>query len=140
MSFRSRFADLPRIMCCLPAVERRIRPPPVALNRLAAARFVFILGIRLASLEAPKPAAPAAGKRRGPRFSAWGEGVKRGGIAVTAAGVATATAIAAVLRHVHGYLNAVAAAVYGVYQIGDPQALSWMAGLTTVGWQHGSSR
>ena len=44
-SFRMRFDGLPRIKCCLPAVERRIRPPPVALNRFAAARFVFILGI-----------------------------------------------------------------------------------------------
>jgi len=31
-------------------------------------------------------------------------------------------------------------ALYGVYQIGELQALSWMTGLTTVGWQHGSSR
>ena len=45
LSFRSRFDDLPRMMCCLPAVERRMRPPPVALNRFEAARFDFILGI-----------------------------------------------------------------------------------------------
>jgi hypothetical protein len=51
LSFRIRFADLPRMRCCLPAVERRIRPPPVALNRFAAARLVFILGILLSSLE-----------------------------------------------------------------------------------------
>ena len=50
LSLRSRFADLPRILCCLPAVERRIRPPPVTLNRFAAARFVFIFGIPLPSL------------------------------------------------------------------------------------------
>ena len=54
-SLRIRFADLPRIKCCLPAVERRMRPPPVALNRLAAARFVFILGILLSSLESSQP-------------------------------------------------------------------------------------
>lgn len=51
LSLRMRFADLPRIKCCFPAVERRIRPPPVALNRLEAARFDFILGILLSSLE-----------------------------------------------------------------------------------------
>jgi len=55
LSFRIRFADLPRMRCCLPAVERRIRPPPVALNRFAAARFVFILGILLSSLESSQP-------------------------------------------------------------------------------------
>ncbi len=55
LSFRIRFAGLPRIKCCLPAVERRIRPPPVALNRFAAARFVFILGILLSSLESSQP-------------------------------------------------------------------------------------
>ena len=55
LSFRIRFADLPRIKCCLPAVERRIRPPPVALNRFAAARLVFILGILLSSLESSQP-------------------------------------------------------------------------------------
>ena len=38
-------SDEPRMMCCLPAVERRMRPPPVALNRFEAARFDFILGI-----------------------------------------------------------------------------------------------
>ena len=47
LSLRSRFAGLPRILCCLPAVERRIRPPPVILNLFAAARFVFIFGIGL---------------------------------------------------------------------------------------------
>jgi hypothetical protein len=55
LSFRMRFADLPRMRCCLPAVERRIRPPPVALNRFAAARLVFILGILLSSLESSQP-------------------------------------------------------------------------------------
>jgi hypothetical protein len=55
LSLRIRFADLPRIKCCLPAVERRIRPPPVALNRFAAARFDFILGILLSSLESSQP-------------------------------------------------------------------------------------
>ena len=55
LSFRIRFAGLPRIKCCLPAVERRIRPPPVALNRFAAARFVFILGILLSSLKSSQP-------------------------------------------------------------------------------------
>jgi hypothetical protein len=55
LSLRSRFADLPRILCCLPAVERRIRPPPVVLNRFAAARLVFILGILLSSLESSQP-------------------------------------------------------------------------------------
>lgn len=55
LSFRMRLADLPRIKCCLPAVERRIRPPPVALNRFAAARLVFILGILLSSLESSQP-------------------------------------------------------------------------------------
>lgn len=57
LSFRIRFADLPRIRCCLPAVERRMRPPPVALNRFAAARFVFILGMLLSSLEGSLPSA-----------------------------------------------------------------------------------
>jgi hypothetical protein len=55
LSFRIRFAGLPRMRCCLPAVERRIRPLPVALNRFAAARFVFILGILLSSLKSSQP-------------------------------------------------------------------------------------
>ena len=72
LSLRSRFADLPRIKCCLPAVERRIRPPPVALNRLAAARLVFILGIALSSLESSQTSGTRGGGAESERFSAWG--------------------------------------------------------------------
>src|SRR5688500_453472 len=48
---RSRLADLPRMMCCLPALPRRTRPDPVARKRFRAARLVFIFGIGVSSLE-----------------------------------------------------------------------------------------
>ena len=62
LSLRIRLAGLPRIKCCLPAVERRIRPPPVALKRFAAARLVFILGILRSSLESSR-ASDTRGRR-----------------------------------------------------------------------------
>ena len=42
---RKRLEGLPTMICCFPAVERRTLPEPVNLNRLAAPRCDFILGI-----------------------------------------------------------------------------------------------
>lgn len=75
LSLRIRFADLPRIKCCLPAVERRMRPLPVALKRFEAARFDFILGISLSSLESSR----ASGAR--------GQGAENGGLSAAPPGV-----------------------------------------------------
>ena len=54
LSLRIRLAGLPRIKCCLPAEERRMRPLPVDLNRFDAARLDFILGMLLSSLESSR--------------------------------------------------------------------------------------
>src|SRR3569832_1525633 len=43
---RRRLRGLPIIPCCHPHFGRRTLPEPVSLKRLAAARLVFILGMR----------------------------------------------------------------------------------------------
>src|SRR5437868_10638309 len=49
-SRRRRLRLLPIMLCWAPPFGRRIRPLPVTLKRLAAARFVFILDMERAAL------------------------------------------------------------------------------------------
>lgn len=42
---RRRLRDLPIMQCCAPQLARRTLPEPEILNRFAAARLLFILGM-----------------------------------------------------------------------------------------------
>src|SRR6476659_10831980 len=66
---RRRLRGLPIIPCWPPQCGRRTFPEPVSLKRLAAARFVFILGMRfLWFLERKGGGCIASGLELGPLF------------------------------------------------------------------------
>src|SRR3982750_60719 len=90
MSFWRRRRSLLRDFSCMPwlppPLERRTRPDPVTRNRLAAARFVFILGT-VGSLSALSQAARVG--IGGGLGEAGGESLKEGGALVKVARLRT---------------------------------------------------